>query len=283
MKTFFKKGLSVLLSLGMLLCVLPSYAEEGSPKAVTIRLESQGLENCSSVGTVTNATRVTNLLRGGESNTDGYAFPEPVRFVFGEELDESTLTAENITIQAVNGTGAPLSYVSPVLYSHYNTETGYVTYTPYSVSSTDCRIDVGTLIEGHCKLIVTFKGGEETDGVKTGIWTKNGEPIQTVVKNVFPGRVALLPHRAGKSIMDVAYRSAAVATKWNGSTVKDVTKPLLKYRSSIDGGYTEGAGTAVSLTSDSLVRVDLGNYFDISDLAVYSFWGANVDQNVEVY
>ncbi|MBO4898551.1 MAG: hypothetical protein J5590_09665 [Clostridia bacterium] len=262
MKRTFKKSLIILFALAvvMMTMVMPTVSANTD---VAITFDTEAMENAS--GTET-GLRVTNLYptASGRESVEGYHIKNGViKFNFDQAMDESTLTPENIKVKLASS-----SYINPAN-PKFDANTMEWTYEPYEVTSTSYSISIADMCEGTMVHTVIF-----TSGVKTA----DGTPINEVSKKFQTGRIVTTQGTEGKSLMDVAHKKdikryesdGTLSTLASDGTAYNQSKNnlMVDYAPNIDQ-----VGAHFIPAKDAYVKIDLGNYYSIYDVVIYSAWG----------
>ncbi len=256
--------LTALLVMSQLCCV--AFADDQATVPVTITSNVDGL------------AMVTNQIAtdGTHADMEGtYVQGGIITFTFdGTAMDTSTLTPENIiiTLESKNAnTGKPAycntAYIENCDFIENVGETDISKkytciwkYEPYEATSTSYSISIADMVEGKMIHKVTF-----TENVKTA----EGKSIVPVSKEFTTGRIATTKGYEGKALRNVAYMKTYGAS--NTATKMTDYNPNFEDGSSV--GYVNN------------IRIDLGNYYDIADVALYTAWAAqdSTKHDVEVF
>lgn len=211
-------------------------------KTVTNMLEMPGLSD--------NVSDYNSLIEHqGEFVSDGLLV-----FEFSEEMDISTLTSDNITIDY-----EPLYYVEGEYVSYGK---NHLVYEPYKVSSKQYIIDIGDMYRGYTKHTVTF-----TNNVRTA----SGNSINEIIKTFNTGRISTLPHIEGKALVNVAYQKPITGpANVNKLTAYNVDKSV----------YSQYAFLSGYSILNGIYCIDLGNYYNVGAVEMiyknkHNSWDSN--------
>lgn len=243
MKKCFIKGFSIFVSAFLLAALaIPVSAT----KDVTVTASINGLNPDLVIS--------NKISSNGESNradVEGYLIKSGlVTFTFSERMDISTLIPENITITPAKNTSS--GQVTFIAQGTLNAD-GTLPYKPYAVTDTTYSIAIGDMLEGKLRHDIVF-----TSRVKTAA----GEEMTPYETGFTTGRIAKMPVKPNKIIKNVAYGKTAM--REDGTERNKMT--------SYAPSYNKTAGIATG--SNQYTRIDLGNYYDVADVMVVSFWGA---------
>lgn len=212
----------------------------------------------------------------------GYPVTGEIKFQFDEEMDVDTLIPENITITPVgisSGAGENYGRVNDTpndrgfLDSNFNATEKTVKYTPLRKSATEYVIWLGDLAPG-LGFIVKF-----TSNVKSA----SGTAITETKFKIGTRLIARMPYREGKKIVEIGYNKptydqdgSLVLSKhasWNGV---NITGHIADY---------SGSFGSQSIEAGNWWKVDLGNIYEVGDIAIYDgndTWRQN-NQKIEIY